>query len=91
MASITRSVQVEIEEKELLHFLTDALYQRAKIAAKRRFWIALGNLVGITDVEAVKIANREPLDEPSLTTAEFRKQLPIVISKFAAEVMKKDA
>lgn len=91
MSSITRVVKIEIKEKELLYFFTDALFKRYQLAAKKRFWIALSNLVGISDVEAVRIANRETLDEPRLTTADFRKQLAVVISEFAAEVMGKNA
>jgi len=86
MPAITRKVEIEIQEEELLYFLVEALHQRYKLAAKKRFWFALGHLVGIPDVEAVGIANREILDEPTLTITDFRKQLAVVISEFAAEV-----
>lgn len=89
MATIKRQVMVEIEESEMLFFLSRALYERARAAKGKRltFYVALGHLVGITDKEAVKGANDKATKENHITVTEFRRWLPEVVSRFAADVL----
>lgn len=89
MAIITRRVTIEIKEREILQFLADALSDRVKATEGKRltFRRALSRLVGITDKEAVRMANESVEEENRITVTEFRRWLPEVISQFAADVL----
>lgn len=89
MATITRRVTVEIKESDMLQFLGNALSDRVKATDGKRatFRYALSRLVGITDKEAVRVANGGAEKEDRITVSEFRCWLPEVISRFAADVL----
>jgi hypothetical protein len=92
--SIERLVKVTISEAELLNFFVASLKPdaRASEGQERTFYHALSHLVGISDVEAVKRANKQARSEglPTITVAKFRKWLPQVFSQFAAFALYSD-
>ncbi len=91
MPKLTRTVKVTISNRELLDFLVAALWRVAQASEgkKRTFYYALGHLVGITDVEAVRLGNKRAKKKglPTMTVTQFREMLPQVLSDFAASVL----
>ena len=94
MFKLTRKVKVTVSARELLTFLTTALWQMAQVSEGqgRTFYYVLGHLVGTTDVEAVRLGNEKAKDEglPAITVAQFREMLPQTLSAFAASVLNED-
>lgn len=90
---LTKTVRVVISYKDLLDFFGEALYLEARTSEdkERSFYYALGFLVGVSDVQAVKMANRKARKQglESITTDEFRKWLPKVFSRFAEKAIGK--
>jgi hypothetical protein len=80
-----RTVKVTIDNATLLNLFVGAVYGDAKdaIGKDRTFYKAFGSLIGISDVEAVKIANNLARKENHITTKEFRRWLPTVFAEFA--------
>jgi len=88
--TITKTVEVTISNVTLLRLFVDAVYGDAKVATgkDRTFYKAFGCLIGIKDIEAVKIANKSTRGkENRITTDEFRKWLPGIFSEFARVMM----
>lgn len=83
--TITRTVEVTISNAQLLDLFVSAVYGDAvgSTGKDRTFYKAFGSLVGISDVEAVKIANNLAKKENRITTKEFRRWLPTVFAGFA--------
>ena len=94
MPELTRTVKVTISDNELLNFLVTALWRMVQTSERqeRTFYYALGHLVGITDVEAIRLGNEKAKDEglPAITVAQFRKMLSQALSDFAASVLNED-
>jgi len=96
--SVTRTVKVTISNTEILMFFVRAVSGDAKNArdsrdATAKEWVcykALGHLVGISDTDAVKIANAGAKKENRITTEEFRRWLPTVFAEFARAMMRAD-
>lgn len=92
---ITKNVNVTvvIQNEELLDLLVGALSEGAERATGKEstLYRALSFLVGCSDVEAVKLANRRADNhmQPRVKVDEFRRWLPVVLSrvfaKYAAE------
>ena len=89
MAKFTQKVAVLIEAKDFVDLLIRALYPKAQAAQgkERVFFMAFASLVGCTDVEAVKIANREAGNKslPRIKVDEFRRWLPQMLSETFGE------
>lgn len=85
VSTITKTVKVTIDNATLLKLFVGAVYGDAKKATgkDKTFYKAFGSLVGISDVEAVKIANSLAKKENRITTKEFRCWLPTVFAEFA--------
>lgn len=83
--TVTRTVKVTIDNATLLNLFVNAIRNDATASTgkDRTFYKALGNLIGISDVEAVKIANGYAKKENRITTEEFRRWLPTVFAEFA--------
>lgn len=83
--TITRTVKVTISRKQLLDLFVNAVYGDAKAATDKdqTFYRALGYLIGIKDVDAVKTANSTVPSAHRITTEEFRCWLPTVFAEFA--------
>lgn len=81
--TITRTVT--IDNATVFRLFVNAVYGDAKaaIGKDRTLYTALGSLVGVSDVDAVKIANDRAKEENRITVTKFRKWLPIVFSEFA--------
>ncbi len=89
---ITKRVAVTIAEEELVGLVVKALYPPAMetMGRERTLYRALAHLVGLTDVEAVKEANYLAKHSPggtAITTDDFRKWLPQVLSKAFAKLL----
>ena len=86
--TITKTVEVTISNT-LLNLFVQAIYADAKAATGKQqtFYKALGSLVGISDVDAVKIANSTAKREDRITTDEFRRWLPTVFAEFAQAML----
>jgi len=88
---VRRTVEVPISDRDLLLLLTSRLSSMLSPTSgkQRTFAYALGNLIGITDEDAVRIANDRAVEEskPTISLEKFREWLPKTISAFAAEVM----
>ena len=88
---LIREVTVTIESSELLNLLIMALYTKAHKATGKTITLfsALGSLAGLSDVEAVKAANREAdkRNLPRIKTDEFRRWLPQILSETFAEFL----
>jgi len=80
---------VTISHRQLFDLFVAAVYGDAKKATgkDRTFYVAFGHLVGISDVDAVKIANENTKKEHHITVTEFRKRLPVVFSEFARAML----
>lgn len=90
VSTVARIVEVTIDGKTLFTLFANAVWGDAKVATgkDRTFYEAMGSLVGISDVEAVRKANGNALDkEAHITTDEFRKWLPTVFSEFARAML----
>ena len=85
----TKTVEVTISNAAVLKIFVQAIYSYAKNSdgKDQTFYRVLGSLVGIADVEAVKIANSYAKKEERITTDEFRKWLPTVFSEFARAML----
>lgn len=92
--AFTKTVTVEVSNRELVGELVSALYPKAKGAQgkERTLYYALASLIGCPDVEAVRIANRQADKDglPHISTTEFRRWIPIVLSETFAEFMGAD-
>ena len=90
--NVTKWVTVEIPEEKLIGLVVDALYSMYHGAKdhEKTLYIALANLVGGTDAEAVEIANHEAMNkgDPTITTDEFRRWLPQVLTEAFAKLVK---
>ena len=82
---ITKKVTVVIENEEFIQLLIEALAPKAKSAKgkEQTLFRALSYLVGRSAVEAVRMANKYAADNqlPRITTAEFKKWLPEMMSE----------
>lgn len=87
--TITKTVEVTISNATLLSLFIDAIYDDAKNATGKdqTLYKALGHLVDISDVCAVKIANGYAEKEERVTIEEFRKWLPTVFAEFARAML----
>lgn len=88
---ITKKITVPVEKNELVGLLIDALYPKAKNSESQEqtFFRAFSNLIGCTDIEAVKIANKwaDEHDAPRITTEKFRRWLPRILSQTFADFL----
>ena len=88
----TVKVNMQIEGSEVILWVVNVIRDLAVESQDDDyiFFTALGHLVGISDVEAVKYANSvaDRKNLPHITTREFRRRLPGVMSKVFAEFMK---
>lgn len=89
---IKKRITVTIEGDELLNLLVSVLWPKAKSATgkDRTLFSALGRLAGISDVEAVKLANRKADKgwcRDSISVTEFRRWLPQILSETFAEFL----
>lgn len=90
--TVTRMIEIEIDNVTLLSLFVEAVYSDAKDSTDkdRTLYRALGYLVGISDVEAVKMANSLTAEkENHVTTKEFQRWLPIVFAEFARAMLEK--
>jgi len=91
MSTFTKTVTVEISGQEFVASLVASLYPKAKNSQgkERTLYYAFASLVGCSDVEAVRIANRQADKEglPRISTAEFRRWIPTVLSETFAEFL----
>ena len=88
--TVTRMIEIEIDNATLLSLFVEAVYSDAKDSTgkDRTLYRALGYLVGISDVEAVKMANSLAAEkENHVTTKKFRHWLPTVFAEFARVTM----
>lgn len=87
--TITKTVEVTISNATVLDIFIQAVYDDAKASTgkDRTFYRTFGSLVGISDVEAVKIANGYAEKENCIITEEFRRWLPTVFSEFARAML----
>jgi len=87
----TIKAEIVVEKAELLQLFIDTMRSEAQAASGKECtcWVAFAHLVGIPDVQAVKVANNAVDPSNRITTDEFRRWLPTVFSKFAAEVLGK--
>ena len=88
----THTVEVTISNATALGIFIRAVYGDAKAATgkERTFYKTLGSLVGIYDIDAVKIANSHAKKENRITTEEFRRWLPTVFAEFARAMLEAD-
>lgn len=91
-STVTRTVRVTIDNATLLDLFVNAIRDDAMTSTGkgRTFYKAFGSLVGISDVEAVKIANGYAKKEDRITTEEFRRWLPTVFAEFARVMLEAD-
>lgn len=83
---IRRNITITISDNELLQLLVQALCpteQQKDDVKEGVFFIALGHLVGRSDVKAVKKANyiAKATHKTSITVEEFRRWLPKILSE----------
>lgn len=86
----TRTVEVTISNAQLLSLFVRAVAGDAYDAAgkERTFYKALGHLVGVSDVNAVGVANTyHATQENQITVEEFREWLPTVFAEFARAML----
>ena len=85
--AITRTVT--IDGVTLFNCFINAVYGDAKMATGKNLILykAFGSMVGISDVDAVRIANDCTPKEYRITVTEFRKWLPTVFSAFAQAML----
>ena len=91
ISTITKTVKVTISNAEVLRHFVKALAGELKASEgqQRAFYCALGHLVGISDVEAVKRGNEMPSvkEDDYITIEEFRCWLPTVLAEFARAML----
>ena len=89
ITKIMKKVKVTISNAALFDLFIDAIYDDAQNATGKdlTFYNALGSLVGISDKEAVEIANHNTKKEHCITVTEFRRRLPTVFAEFARAVL----
>lgn len=87
--TVTRTVRVTVDNATLLNLFVNAIYGDANAATGKQqtFYRALSSLVGISDVDAVKRANRDAKKWDRITVAEFRCWLPTVFAEFARAML----
>lgn len=89
MPEMTKTIRVTIDSNQFTDLLVAALFGHARSAADGEYtcFRALGCLVGVSDVEAVRMANKEAkiTGHPTITVAEFRKWLPALLSSIFEE------
>ena len=80
---------VEIDNATIFNLFISAVYGDAKASTDkdRTFYRALGYLIGISDVDAVKMANNRRPKENRITVTEFRRWLPTVFAEFARAML----
>lgn len=82
---ITKKVTVVIEDEEFVRLLIEALAPKAKSAKGKELVLfrCLSYLIGIPTVESVRMANKYAanIQLPKITTDEFRKWLPEMLSE----------
>lgn len=83
VSSITETVTISHER--LFNLFVGAIYGDAKTSTgkNRTLYAAFGCLVGISDADAVKMANDNVKKEYHITVTEFRRWLPTVFAEFA--------
>ena len=88
-STVTKTVKVTISNRELLRLFIQAIYPDAINATGKNqtFYKAVGSLIDISDVDAVKIANGYAKNEDRITTDEFRRWLPTVFAEFARAML----
>ena len=92
---LTREITVTISSKEIVEFFVDVLYIKSKatvnMSTNTTMYRALSNLIGCSDVEAVRHANHwaDDHDCPRIKVAEFRCWLTSTLSDVFAEYMGK--
>lgn len=90
----SKTIHVQIEDSEFLAWFVAAIWPDARAATGKdaTLYRALSFLVGITDEEAVAIANGKihASGGERITVTEFRKWWPQVFSDFAARATEKD-
>ncbi len=77
-------------DKYIVWWLGEALYPLLEHEGDRIYVMALSEIVGISDVEAVRQANRHARDKgwpERATVDQFRKWLPAILSKLFAQVV----
>lgn len=81
--TITRTIT--IDNATAFRLFVSAVYGDVKKATGKDLILykAFGSLIGISDVDAVKIANNNTPKEYRITVTEFRKWLPTVFAEFA--------
>ena len=91
VSRITKTVTISHEQ--VLRIFTNAVYGDAKRASGKDliFYKAFGSLVGISDKEAVEIANHNTKKEYRITVTEFRRWLPTVFAEFARVMLEADS
>lgn len=90
ISTVTKTIEVTISNATTLDIFVNAVYGDAKnaIDRQRTFYKAFSSLIGISDVEAVRIANGlTRKKENRITTEEFRKWLPTVFAEFARAML----
>ncbi len=91
--NVTEWATVEIPKEKLIGLVVDALYHMyTRSSEDKTLYRALANLVGKTDVEAVLIANRAARKKKTetITTEQFRRWLPQVLTEAFAELLRKE-
>ena len=87
--TITETVKISVSHRRLFNLFVNTVYGDAKAATGKdqTFYKAFGSLVGISDVDAVLIANVKTKKEERITVTEFRKWLPTVFAEFARAML----
>ena len=83
--TVVETVKIPLSRERLFDLFVEAVYDDATAARgkDRTFYKAFGSLVGISDKEAVEIANHNTKKEYRITITEFRRWLPTVFAEFA--------
>lgn len=91
---ITKKVTVTIEGRELVRLLLEALRPKAQSSEDKEqvLFRALSNLIGCPATEAVRCSNKYADSHalPRITTDEFRKWLPEMLSETFREFVEKE-
>ena len=76
---------ITVDNATVFRLFISAVYGDAKVSTgkNRTLYRALGSLIGIADVDAVKVANDDTKKEHRITVTEFRRWLPTVFAEFA--------
>lgn len=88
---LTKKVIVTIESTELVELLISALHSKAEVSDGKEYTLlrAFSCLVGCSDVEAVRMANKiaDEKEKPHVKVSEFRRWLPQILAETFAEFM----